>query len=80
MISLGLSALAACSTLEIAHDPLKCISRPLMKLSDRMTVDELNTMSDPVFNKLEAHILAHKERIRSQCELIGRHNKNHEDE
>ena len=51
-----------------------------MKLSDRMTIEELDSMSDPVFDKLEAHILAHKERIKSQCGLIKRHNKNHEEE
>jgi len=76
-MALGLTAAVGCSTLEIAHDPLSCIDRPLMKLSERMTIYEINSMSDDVFDKLEEHIVAHKERIKSQCELIKRHNENH---
>lgn len=77
VIALGLIGLVGCSTLEIAHDPLKCINRPLTKLSERMSADELNSMSDEVFDKFEIHILEHKERINSQCELTKRHNEAH---
>jgi len=72
-------ALVGCETLVIAHDPLKCINRPLMKLTERMSMEEIDSMSDVVFDKVEAHIIAHKVRIKSQCEAIKRHNKNHEE-
>ena len=32
---------------------------------------------DDFFNGVETHIIAHKQRIKSQCELIKRHNENH---
>lgn len=78
VVYLGMIALVGCSSIEIAHDPLKCINRPLMKLTERMSMEEIDSMSDVVFDKVEAHIIAHKVRIKSQCKLINRHNKNHE--
>ena len=77
LILVVLSVLTGCSTIEIAHEPLKCIDRPIKSLSERVNTDELLSLSDKTFDGIEAHIIAHKERIKSQCELINRHNEEH---
>lgn len=73
--------LNGCKTLEIAHDPLRCIDRPIAPLVDKLDerqITELTNLSDSTFNRLEAHIIAHQKRIESQCNLILKHNRNHE--
>lgn len=70
--------LVSCKTLEIAHEPLNCIDRPLKPLSDRIELESLASLSDETFDGLEAHIIAYQQRIKSQCELIKRHNNQHE--
>ena len=72
-----MSALASCKTLEIAHAPLSCLGYPEMSLSDRMSYEELNSMSDDAFNQVEAHIISYQVRIDSQCEMIKHHNREH---
>ena len=70
--------LTSCKTLEIAHEPLNCIDRPLKPLSDRIKLEDLSSLSDETFDGLEAHIIAYQQRIKSQCNLIKKHNQNHE--
>ena len=50
---------------------------PELSLADRMSDNELNSMSDEVFNKVEAHIISYQERMNSQCAAIKEHNKLH---
>ena len=70
-------ALASCKTLEIAHASLGCLGYPEMSLTDRMSYEELNSMSDDAFNQVEAHIISYEVRIDSQCEMIRHHNREH---
>ena len=69
--------LASCKTLEIAHAPLSCLGYPEMSLTDRMSYEELNSMSDDAFNQVEAHIISYQVRIDSQCAMIKHHNREH---
>jgi hypothetical protein len=73
----GVIALAGCSTLEIAHSDLNCVLYPEKSLADRMSDEELNSMSDEVFNKVEIHIISYQERMNTQCEAIKKHNQLH---
>ena len=78
---IGLIALNGCKTLEIAHAPLDCIDRPIKSLSERLhaqELTELTKLSDKAFDAIEAHIIAHQKRIESQCDLIKKHNDNHQ--
>jgi len=79
-VVLGVIWLAGCSAkrLEIAHDPLECLSKPVKSLADRLSDDELLSFSDNVFNQLEEHIITYQERHNTQCELIKKHNESHE--
>ena len=105
LILISLLLIQSCSTLEIAHDPLRCIDRPLKPLSERVEpqsltlfdedgfddvkriglngdesielVESLKYKADNLFSGLEAHIIAYQTRIKSQCELIIKHNENH---
>lgn len=70
--------LAGCSTLEIAHAKLECLLYPELSLADRMTDEELDSFTDPVWLKTTEHIVSYQERINSICELISKHNKAHE--
>lgn len=69
--------LSSCSTLEIAHDPLKCINQRIAPLSESLTYEEIEPLTDEAFGKIEKYIITYKKRIESQCELIKRHNNNH---
>lgn len=69
--------LQSCSALEIAHSDLDCVLYPELSLADRMSDEELNSITDPVFDKLEIHILSYQERMNSQCEAIKKHNRLH---
>ena len=74
VLALSLIALQGCNILELAHDPLDCIDRPMKPLSERINLEDL-TISDETFDGLEEHIVAYQKRIESQCELINRHNE-----
>jgi hypothetical protein len=50
---------------------------PEKSLADRMSDEELNSMSDEVFNKVEIHIISYQERMNTQCEAIKKHNRLH---
>ncbi len=52
---------------------------PEKSLADRMSDEELNSMSDEVFNKVEIHIISYQERMNTQCEAIKKHNQLHGD-
>ena len=80
LIILISALLTSCSTIEIAHDPLRCLDRPLKSLSERIELSDLSSLSDKTFDGLEAHIIAYQQRIKSQCILINKHNKNHNKE
>ena len=70
-------ALSGCKTLELGHVDLDCVHHPETSLSDRMTDDQLDSMTDEVFDIVELTIEHHKERLKSQCKLIQKHNKNY---
>ncbi|MBL4664308.1 MAG: hypothetical protein JKY22_12325 [Flavobacteriaceae bacterium] len=40
-------------------------------------VESLKYKADNLFNGLEAHIITYQKRIKSQCDLIKKHNENH---
>ena len=73
----GAIGLQSCSTIEIAHSPLNCMLYPSQTLGDRLSDEELNSISDPVFDKLEKHIISYQARIDSICESINKHNELH---
>jgi len=50
---------------------------PSQTLGDRLSDEELNSISDPVFDKLEKHIISYQARIDSICESINKHNELH---
>ena len=77
MVSLVVIGLTGCSTLELAHVDVRCIPLPTMTLGDRLTDEQLDSMSDEVFDAVEVQILTYKERLRSQCEINKKHDKLH---
>ena len=72
-----LIALTSCKTIEIAHDPLRCLTAPLPSLSDNVSLSDLDSLSDESFTAIETHIVTLRTRIDVQCDLINKHNVNH---
>ena len=77
LISLGMISLSSCSTLEIAHDPIRLIDQKIPPLSTRIKSSDLSCLSDATFEELRKYIKAFKVRDESQHELAKRHNNNH---
>ena len=73
----GLTGLVSCKSIEIVHVSLECVDKPAVKLSERLTVQELTRIESNTFDKLEKHIINYQERLKSECELIKRHNQAH---
>lgn len=73
----GVIGLQSCSSLELAHNPLNCMLYPERTLGDRLSDEQLKSISDPVFDELEKHIISYQARIDSICESIKKHNELH---
>jgi hypothetical protein len=50
---------------------------PERTLGDRLSDEQLKSISDPVFDELEKHIISYQARIDSICESIKKHNELH---
>ena len=77
IVAVGVINLTSCSILELAHDPLNCIDRPIPLLKTTMSFEEIEPLTDATYKKLKNYIGTYKKRIKSQCELIKKHNENH---
>ena len=77
LISLVATGLVSCKTIELAHNPVGCIDKGLVRLSERFTDDELNSIPEDIFSTYEKHIIMYQERLNSQCELNKKHDELH---
>jgi hypothetical protein len=66
-------ALTSCKTIELGHAPVGCEPLPAVTLGDLLSDEQLNSMSDDVFDAVELRITALKERLRTQCEINKKH-------
>lgn len=77
LLSLAAIGLQGCETIALGHEPVGCEDKPLMRLIERFTDEELNNIPDHTFNTYEKHIIMYQERIISQCRLNKKHDTLH---
>ena len=69
--------LTACSTIEIAHNPVNCLGQPQADLN--LTQEEKNKLTDDMKLKMRRFAVTLRQRIISQCKLNKEHDELHKD-
>lgn len=77
-LSLVVIVLTSCSTLENVHVDAECLGLPTARLTDKLSGEEIDNLTDSAADAIFEHIVIYQERINSQCELLERHNKAHD--
>lgn len=68
--------LTACSTIEIAHEPVNCLGQP--EVSHSFTIDEKNRLTDDMKLKMRIFAVTLRQRIISQCDINKEHDELHQ--
>ena len=76
-LSLAVIVLASCSTksIEIVHVDAECLGLPSARLTDTLSNEEIDNLTDIAAKAINGHIIKYQERIEAQCRLIEKHNQ-----
>jgi len=69
--------LVGCETIALGHVDAECVDKPSVSLLERLTDKQLSDIDDDTFNAIEKHIITYQENATSQCDLLEKHNRRH---